>query len=78
MTPADPVGKLLIVLFGLFDALLRFSSTGYSPDVADLSAIGLGNPSDTSRNSAPSWLHAFCDHELWQLCVGRPRACRFL
>ncbi|CAI8914583.1 hypothetical protein EMIT0P44_30318 [Pseudomonas sp. IT-P44] len=28
MTPADLVGKLRIVFFGHFDALLRFSLTG--------------------------------------------------
>lgn len=51
MTPADLVGKLRIVLFGHFDALLRFSSTGYSPDVADHSVIGLGNPSNRNATA---------------------------
>ena len=37
--------------FGHFDALLRFSSTGYSPDVADHSAIGLGNPSNRNATA---------------------------
>ncbi|AHZ71103.1 hypothetical protein OU5_4024 [Pseudomonas mandelii JR-1] len=37
--------------FGHFAALLAFSSTGYSPDVAANAAIGCGNPVN-QRNSA--------------------------
>ena len=59
MTPTDLVGKLRIFAFGHFDALLRFSSTGYSPDVADHSAIGCGNPVRQSATPLPSRFGAF-------------------
>jgi hypothetical protein len=65
--------------FGHFDALLCFSSTGYSPDVADHSAIGCGNPAKPAQQRLHLEHRHFyvCDLELWRLCVGRPRACRF-
>ena len=52
MTPADLVGKLRNLHLGHFAALLGFSLTGYSPDVADHSAIGLGNPTSESQQRA--------------------------
>lgn len=51
MTSTDLVGKLRIVFFGHFDALLGFSLAGYAPDVAEHSVIGLGNPSDCSATA---------------------------
>ncbi|MGY3302673.1 hypothetical protein ACVK1X_001960 [Pseudomonas sp. PvR086] len=45
--------------FGHFAALLGFSSTGYSPDVAANAAIGCGNPARLSATAPPSRLQAF-------------------
>jgi hypothetical protein len=77
MTPADLVGKLRIVRLGTLMPCCAFLRRGSLRTSLTIQRSGLETRRILAATVPLMIACVFCDHKLWQLCVGRPRACRF-